>query len=59
LGLVAAGIGLAVVPSSAAALHRKGVALRRLTDATQRLELAAIWRPDAISAPLNGLLDLV
>jgi DNA-binding transcriptional LysR family regulator len=59
LGLVAAGIGLAVVPSSAAALHRRGVALRRLTDATQRLELAAIWRPDAMSAPLNGLLDLV
>jgi DNA-binding transcriptional LysR family regulator len=56
LGLVAAGIGLAVVPSSAAALRRQGVALRRLPDATQRLDLAAIWRPDNESTPLKGLL---
>lgn len=59
LGLVAAGIGLAVVPSSAATLHRDGVTLRRLTDATHRLDLAAIWRPGNESAPLEGLLDVI
>jgi DNA-binding transcriptional LysR family regulator len=57
LGLVAAGMGLAVVPSSAKALDRKGVALRPLAEATQRLELAAIWRPDNESTPLRGLLS--
>jgi DNA-binding transcriptional LysR family regulator len=56
LGLVAAGIGMAVVPSSAAALGRKGVTLRRLTNVTQRLDLAAIWRPDNASTPLKDLL---
>jgi DNA-binding transcriptional LysR family regulator len=59
LGLVAAGIGLAVVPSSAAALGRQGVTLRRLTNVTRQLELAAIWRPDNASAPLKDLLGVL
>jgi DNA-binding transcriptional LysR family regulator len=59
LGLVAAGIGLAVVPSSAAALSRKGVTLRRLTNVTQQLDLAAIWRPDNASAPLKDFLGVL
>jgi DNA-binding transcriptional LysR family regulator len=59
LGLVAAGIGLAVVPSSAVTLGRKGIALRRLSDGTQRLDLAAIWRPDSTSTPLKGLVRVM
>jgi DNA-binding transcriptional LysR family regulator len=59
LGLVAAGTGLAVVPSSAATLRRRGVLLRPLTDAAPRLEVAAIWRRDNASSPLRGLLDVV
>ncbi|TWF80680.1 LysR family transcriptional regulator [Pseudonocardia hierapolitana] len=59
LGLVAAGTGLAVVPSSATALRRHGVLLRPLTDAAPRLELAAIWRRDNASSPLKGLLDVM
>jgi DNA-binding transcriptional LysR family regulator len=59
LGLVAAGIGLAVVPSSAATLERKGVVLRRLTEAPHQLDLAAIWRPDNRSTPLKGLLSIM
>jgi DNA-binding transcriptional LysR family regulator len=59
LGLVAAGIGLAVVPSSATALGRKGVTLRRLTNVTRQLDLAAIWRPDNASAPLKDLLGVM
>lgn len=59
LGLVAAGIGLAVVPSSAAALHRHGVTLRPLPEAKHHLEVAAIWRQKEESSPLNGLLDIM
>jgi DNA-binding transcriptional LysR family regulator len=59
LGLVAAGTGLAVVPSSAATLRRHGVVLRPLTDAAPRLEVAAIWRRDNASSTLNGLLDVM
>jgi DNA-binding transcriptional LysR family regulator len=59
LGLVAAGIGLAVVPSSAATLRRRGVALRPLAEAAHQLELAAIWRRDDASPPLSGLLGVM
>jgi DNA-binding transcriptional LysR family regulator len=59
LGLVAAGIGLAVVPSSVSALRRTGVTLRPIRDAGHRVQLAAVWRPDHHSAPLEGLLDVL
>jgi DNA-binding transcriptional LysR family regulator len=63
LGLVAAGVGLAVVPSSVAALHRTGVTLRRIRtgehEPDHRVDLAAVWRPDHRSAPLAGLLSLL
>jgi DNA-binding transcriptional LysR family regulator len=59
LGLVAAGTGLALVPSSAATVQRKGVTLRRLSEVTHQLELAAIWRPDNTSSPLEGLLGVM
>jgi len=59
LALVAAGIGLAVVPSSAAAVARKGVVLRELAGARQDLGLAVTWRPDNVSPPVNGFLDVI
>jgi DNA-binding transcriptional LysR family regulator len=59
LGLVAAGVGLAVVPSSVAALRRTGVTLRPIRAAGHRVELAAVWRPDNGSAPLAGLLGVL
>ncbi len=58
LGLVAAGTGLAVVPSSASALRRRGVTLRPLKDPTPRLTLAAIWQRNE-TPPLKALLDLL
>jgi DNA-binding transcriptional LysR family regulator len=58
LGLVAAGIGLAVVPSSVAVSGRHGVVLRSIRDSRHRVELAAVWRADSDSAPLAGLLAL-
>lgn len=57
LGLVAAGIGLAIVPSSVAALRRTGVVLRQLDGAACRVDLAAVWRTDNPSAPLTRMLD--
>ncbi|OLT12822.1 hypothetical protein BJF78_23445 [Pseudonocardia sp. CNS-139] len=59
LGLVAAGTGLAVVPSSAATLHRSGVVLRPVEGAAHRVDLAALWRPDSDSAPLADLVALI
>jgi DNA-binding transcriptional LysR family regulator len=56
LGLVAAGIGLAIVPSSVAALGRTGVVLRHLDGDARRVDLAAVWRPDNASAPLARIL---
>lgn len=59
LGLVAAGIGLAVVPSSVAALGRAGVVLRKLDGAAHRVDLAAVWRPANTSGPLFGVLAAI
>ncbi|HLU54106.1 MAG TPA: LysR substrate-binding domain-containing protein [Pseudonocardia sp.] len=56
LGLVAAGIGLALVPSSAATLRRSGVVLRPLSGPARRVELAAFWRRDEASPPLDEFL---
>jgi DNA-binding transcriptional LysR family regulator len=59
LGLVAAGVGLAVVPSSVAALRRTGVTLRPIRGPNHQVDLAAVWRRDHGSAPLTGLLALL
>jgi DNA-binding transcriptional LysR family regulator len=59
LGLVAAGVGLAVVPSSVEALHRRGVALRPVRDAHHEIELGAVWRRDHDPAPLTALLAAI
>jgi DNA-binding transcriptional LysR family regulator len=56
LGLVAAGIGLAVVPSSVATLHREGVVLRPLRDTVRVVTLAAVRRREEPSALLGGFL---
>jgi len=59
LGLVAAGVGLAVVPSSAQALRRHGVTLRPLRDMRHQLEVAAVWLPDHPTPALSQLLALL
>jgi len=46
MALVAAGEGLAVVPAAAAAVRPRGVVLRRFTDATDQVEIAACWQRD-------------
>jgi DNA-binding transcriptional LysR family regulator len=59
LGLVAAGVGLAVVPSSVETVRRAGVVLRPLRDSRHRLEMAAVWRGEQVSGPLVGMLDVI
>jgi DNA-binding transcriptional LysR family regulator len=60
LALVQAGVGLAVVPESAAALHPEGVAFVRLADGqSPPVELAAAWRADADNPVLARALELL
>ena len=56
LGLVAAGIGLAVVPSSVTALGRSGVTVRPLLGSCRTVTLAAAWRRDQSEALLDRFL---
>lgn len=59
IGLVAAEIGAAVVPSSAATLHRDGVVYRPLNRPAAPIEMIAAWRSDVSSPTLDGFLDTV
>jgi DNA-binding transcriptional LysR family regulator len=60
LALVQAGVGLAVVPQSAAAMHPDGVAFVPLADGQSPLvELAAAWRTDADNPALARALGLL
>jgi DNA-binding transcriptional LysR family regulator len=60
LALVQAGVGLAVVPQSAAAMHPDGVAFVPLADGQSPLvELAATWRTDADNPALARALGLL
>jgi DNA-binding transcriptional LysR family regulator len=59
LGLVAAGIGAAIVPSSAAMLHREGVVYRPLLQVIAPLEMAVAWRRDHTSPTLRAFTEAV
>jgi DNA-binding transcriptional LysR family regulator len=60
LALVQAGIGLAIVPESATALHPDGVAFVDLADASSpAVELAATWRESADNPALGRALALL
>jgi DNA-binding transcriptional LysR family regulator len=56
LGLVAAGLGVALVPASVRHLNRTGVAFRRLRDAGAPIELGALWRAEETSATVRNFL---
>lgn len=55
--LVAAGLGVALVPRSAAGREPAGVVYRPLADAPLTLEIAAVWRSEAMSPALRSVLD--
>lgn len=56
LGLVAAGLGVALVPACMATLGRPDVRYRPLEPPGAIVETAAVWRPDNVSAALAALL---
>jgi DNA-binding transcriptional LysR family regulator len=60
LALVQAGVGLAIVPESATAMHPDGIAFVELADGeSPPVELAAAWREDADNPALARVLSLL
>lgn len=59
LSLVAAGVGLAILPSNVLNLQRKGVVYRAIADLNLTRKILAIWRHDHDSATLPHLLVLL
>ncbi len=55
--LVAANLGVALVPRSAAGQEPAGVIYRPLANAPLTLEIAAVWRPETMSPALRLMLD--
>jgi len=56
LGLVAAGLGVALVPASVRRLNRTGVAFRPLRDAGEEVELGAFWRAEDRAPALRNFV---
>lgn len=59
VGLVAAGIGVALVPGSMQHLKRAGVVYRPIKHSDSTLEIAIAWRKDDPSPCLRTLLEVV
>ena len=59
VGLVAGGIGVALVPSSICNFRRRGVVYRPVRDLASIVEMGVIWRRDDSSAVLQAFLRLV
>ena len=59
LGLVAAGIGISLLPQSVRALNRRGTATRQLLTPGPTIPLYAIWRADNFSPLLENLLSIL
>jgi DNA-binding transcriptional LysR family regulator len=59
VGLVAAGIGVALVPGSMQHLRRAGVVYRPIEPSDSALEIAIAWRKDDPSPCLRSLLEVI
>lgn len=58
ISLVSAGIGIAWVPESLRNLQRTGVRYCELTGELPQIESGLLWRKDAMSAPLEKLIEV-
>jgi DNA-binding transcriptional LysR family regulator len=58
VGLVSAGMGIALVPQSVSNLQRPGVDYRELQDQTPLVETGLAWRRDNVSPVLQAFLQL-
>ncbi|MBC1237719.1 LysR family transcriptional regulator [Nostoc sp. 2RC] len=59
IGLVSAGMGIAIVPSSLQNLQRNGVVYRSFEEKTPLVETAIIWREEDITPVLRKFLQVV
>jgi len=59
LSLVAAALGVSLVPRSVANLQRRGVVYRAIPDAPPRAEIAAVYRAESWSRPLKAMLAVL
>src|SRR5262249_56591252 len=59
LGLVAAGLGVSLLPASIANLQRAGVVYRPLEAPAPTIELGMIWRADDTSPSLLRFVEVV
>ncbi|WP_414586869.1 LysR substrate-binding domain-containing protein [Scytonema sp. PCC 10023] len=58
ISLVAAELGVALVPASVQNLRRVGVVYKALAESTSQVELAMVWRSDKISSVLQKFLEV-
>ncbi|MBF2009042.1 MAG: LysR family transcriptional regulator [Chlorogloeopsis fritschii C42_A2020_084] len=59
IGLVSAGMGIAIVPSSLQNLQRTGVVYRAIAQATPLVETAVVWQPEAETPVMQQFLKVV
>lgn len=59
IGLVAGGIGVALVPASLQNLTRKGVVYREVEDLKPTIEMSVLWRPSDNNPVLGSFLGTV
>lgn len=59
VGLVSAGMGIALVPQSVSNLKRPGVEYKALKDKTVTVETGLAWRRDNMSPVLSAFLELL
>jgi DNA-binding transcriptional LysR family regulator len=59
VGLVSAGMGIALVPQSVSNLKRPGVEYKALTGKTPTIETGLAWRRDNMSPVLRAFLELL
>jgi len=59
VGLVANGMGVALVPASLRSLHRKSVVYKTVQDLFPTVEMGVIWRRGDSSMMLRGFLNVV
>jgi len=59
VSLVAAGIGVAVIPASLQNIGRTGVSYRAIRETTPKAELAVAWQPERLSPLTQSFLGVV
>ncbi len=57
IGLVGAGMGVAVVPDSVRQLRFGGVVYRRIVDVAAESSIFLVWRPDRLPAPARAFAE--